>query len=298
MAVLTHFSSRGRLLLAVLCLLLLPAWPGMALEIPQLRGRVNDYAGMLAPATVQQLENSLNLFEAAQSTQIVILTVTSLAGDSLEDFSLRAAEAWQIGQKGKDNGALLVISKNDRKMRIEVGYGLEGSLTDLTAGRIIRDVITPQFRNGNFDQGVINGATAMMAAVKGEFTADQPRTSSGSIANNDPGGLIVPLLIGLFFVGRLFGKHRMLTATTGAVAAPLFGIFALGFQWLIILALIPIGFIAGLVLAAIANAAGSGRSGGPWVMGGGGFGGSSGGFGGGFSGGGGGFGGGGASGGW
>lgn len=292
---LTRFLTTSRQLLAAIFLLLFAATPLLALDVPELRGRVNDYATILSPATIDQLENSLAQFEQEQSTQIVVLTVTSLEGDSLEGFSLKVAEKWQIGQKGKDNGALLVIAKNDRKMRIEVGYGLEGTLTDLVSGRIIRDAITPQFRNGNFDQGVINGATAIMAAVKGEFTAEQAQASRGS-SNNDPGGLIVPLLIGLFFIGRIFGKHKILTAGIGAVAAPLFGFFALGPQWFIILALIPVGFILGLVLAAIAGA--TGRSGGPWISSGGGFGGSSGGFSGGFSGGGGGFGGGGASGGW
>lgn len=296
MTALMRFSSFYRPFFAVIGLLLLPATSLMALDVPQLSGRVNDTAAILAPATVEQLENSLSLFEKEQSTQIVILTVTSLEGDSLEDFSLKVAEKWQIGQKGKDNGALLVIAKNDRKMRIEIGYGLEGALTDLVAGRIIRDVITPQFRNGNFDQGVVNGAAAMMAAVKGEFIADQAQPSQGN-SNSNPSGLIVPLLIGLFFIGRVFGRHKLLTASIGSIAAPLFAFFALGAQWLIILALIPIGFIAGLIIAAIAGATG-GRSGGPWISSGGGFGGSSGGFGGGFSGGGGGFGGGGASGGW
>ncbi len=297
MTTLTRFLSTCRQLLAVTCILLLPATSLMALDVPQLTGRVNDYAAILAPATVEQLENSLNLFEKEQSTQIVVLAITSLEGDSLERFSLKVAEKWQIGQKGKDNGALLVIAKDERKMRIEIGYGLEGTLTDLVAGRIIRDVITPQFRNGNFDQGVVNGTAAMMAAVKGEFTAEQAQASQ-SKSKADPGGLIVPLLIGLFFIGRIFGRHKWLTATIGGIAAPLFGFFAMGLQWLIILALIPIGFVAGLVLAAIAGAAGTGRPGGPWLGSGSGFGGSSGGFSGGFSGGGGGFGGGGASGGW
>ncbi len=291
------FPSFRRSLLAALCLLLLAATSLPALEVPKLTGRINDYAAILAPATVDQLENSLGHFETEQSTQIVVLTIPSLEGDSLENFSLKVAEAWQIGQKGKDNGLLLLIARDDRKMRIEVGYGLEGSLTDLVSGRIIRDVITPQFRKGDFDQGVINGTAAMMAAVKGEFVAEQVRTS-GEGSKSDPGGLIVPLLIGLFFVGRIFGRQKWLAASIGGVAAPVFAFFALGPQWLIILLLIPIGFIVGLLLAIMAGAAGSGHAGGPWISSGGGFGGSSGGFGGGFSGGGGGFGGGGASGGW
>ncbi|KGO35358.1 hypothetical protein JT06_02915 [Desulfobulbus sp. Tol-SR] len=274
----------------------LQALPGLALEVPPLEGRVNDYAAMLAPATVDQLERSLAAFEQEQSTQIVVLTVASLSGDSLEDFSLRVAESWKIGRKGLDNGALLLIARDDRKIRIEVGYGLEGRLTDLAAGRIIRDVITPQFRNGSFDQGVINGVTVMMAAVKGEFSAEQIAAHRGD-DQVDFESLLVPFLVGLFFISRIVGRNRMVTASLGGIAAPALGFLAFGARWLMLAALIPIGFVAGLLIAAVAGSAASGRTGrGTWS--GGGFGGSSGGFGGGFSGGGGGFGGGGASGGW
>ena len=100
-----------------------------------------------------------------------MLTVPSLAGDSLEDFSMRVAERWKIGRKGFDNGVILVVARDDRKVRIEVGYGLEGRLTDLTAGRIIRDRIVPEFRAGRFDQGVLNGVTAIAEVVRGEFQA-------------------------------------------------------------------------------------------------------------------------------
>ncbi|MGB5231580.1 MAG: TPM domain-containing protein [Desulfoprunum sp.] len=287
----------GSLLLTVLLVCLhLQALPGLALEVPPLEGRVNDYAAMLAPATVDQLERSLAAFEQEQSTQIVVLTVASLSGDSLEDFSLRVAESWKIGRKGLDNGALLLIARDDRKIRIEVGYGLEGRLTDLAAGRIIRDVITPQFRNGSFDQGVINGVTVMMAAVKGEFSAEQIAAHRGD-DQVDFESLLVPFLVGLFFISRIVGRNRMVTASLGGIAAPALGFLAFGARWLMLAALIPIGFVAGLLIAAVAGSAASGRTGrGTWS--GGGFGGSSGGFGGGFSGGGGGFGGGGASGGW
>lgn len=287
----------GSLLLTVLLVCLhLQALPGLALEVPPLEGRVNDYAAMLAPATVDQLERSLAAFEQEQSTQIVVLTVASLSGDSLEDFSLRVAESWKIGRKGLDNGALLLIARDDRKIRIEVGYGLEGRLTDLAAGRIIRDVITPQFRNGSFDQGVINGVTVMMAAVKGEFSAEQIAAHRGD-DQVDFESLLVPFLVGLFFISRIVGRNRMVTASLGGIAAPALGFLAFGARWLMLASLIPIGFVAGLLIAAVAGSAASGRTGrGTWS--GGGFGGSSGGFGGGFSGGGGGFGGGGASGGW
>lgn len=288
----------GRSLPAALLLwLLLAAGPAIALEVPPLKGRVNDYAAMLSPATVSQLENSLALFEQQQSTQLAVLTVASLAGDSLEDFSLRVAETWKIGQKGLDNGAVLVIARDDRKLRIEVGYGLEGRLTDLAAGRIIRDVITPQFRNGRFDQGVIDGVTAMMATVTGEFSAEQIAAHQPDTGGTGPGDLLVPLLFGLFVISRLLGRNKWATAAVGGVAAPALGYLVLGARWLLLTAMIPIGFIAGFIVAGIAGAMTSGRSGGPWISSGGGFSGG-GGFGGGFSGGGGGFGGGGASGGW
>ena len=150
-----------------------------ALEVPAMQGRVNDYAGILSSSTIRQLEESLKAFEEDQSTQIVVATIPSLEGDSLEEFSIRLAETWKIGQQGLDNGAILLVAKNERKIRIEVGYGLEGSLTDLTSGRIIRNVIVPHFKNGNFDQGIMAGVSAMMDSVRGEFSAaETPRSSS------------------------------------------------------------------------------------------------------------------------
>ena len=298
MAVIRRPLPAWLLLPALLVCLILPAAPALALEVPPLKGRVNDYATMLAPATVDQLERSLAAFEQEQSTQIVVLTVASLAGDSLEEFSLRVAETWKVGRQGLDNGALLLVARDDRKIRIEVGYGLEGRLTDLAAGRIIRDVITPQFRNGNFDQGIINGVTVMMAAVTGEFSPEQIAAHRGS-AKVDFESLFVPLLVVLFFISRIVGRNRMVTASLGGIAAPVLGFLAFGGRWLMLLALVPVGFVAGLLIAAVAGSAASSRMGrGTWSGGGfsGGFGGGFG--GGGFSGGGGGFGGGGASGGW
>ena len=139
--------------LAVL-LFLLWASCASALDVPALKGRVNDYGNILSSSTERQLDAVLSDLERTDSTQIVVLTIPSLEGDSLEDFSIRVADKWKIGQKNRDNGAILIISKNDRKLRIEVGYGLEGSLTDLISGRIIQNVIVPYFKRGNFDDGV------------------------------------------------------------------------------------------------------------------------------------------------
>lgn len=141
-----------------------------ALAAPSVKGRVNDYAGVLSADATSRIEQKLAALETSDSTQIVVLTVPTLDGDSIEDFSMRVVEQWKLGQKGLDNGALLIIAKDDRKLRIEVGYGLEGKLTDALSGRIIRQVIVPHFKQNDFEGGVEAGVDAMIAATKGEFT--------------------------------------------------------------------------------------------------------------------------------
>jgi uncharacterized protein len=125
-----HFKKGIKAALFLL-FLVLPCVYTQAREVPVLTGRVNDYAGMLSAAAVSRIDSMLAGLERTDSTQVVVLTVNSLEGDALEDFSIRVAEKWGIGQKGRDNGAILLISKNERKVHIEVGYGLEGRLTDL-----------------------------------------------------------------------------------------------------------------------------------------------------------------------
>ncbi len=144
-----------------------------ALDVPPLTGRVNDHAGMLPADVKARLEAKLAAFEKSDTTQIVVLTVPSLQGDSIEDFSLRVAEKWAVGQRKRDNGALLVVAQEDRELRIEVGYGLEGKLTDALSNRIIRNIIVPRFREGDFAGGVEAGVDAMIAAVKGEFASEE-----------------------------------------------------------------------------------------------------------------------------
>lgn len=267
----------------------------LALEVPVLTGRVNDHAGMLSATTRQQLEDILSRLEQTDSTQIVVLTIPSLGGEVLEEFSLKVAEKWQIGQKGFDNGAILLIAKNDRKLRIEVGYGLEGSLTDLMAGRIIRNVIVPQFKAGNFDQGVIDGVQAIISIVRGEHTAPEKspfaRDSKKKGFSPGFGGLIAFV----FFISMLGRLRRPMGIAAGGLLAPIAAGFFFNFSPIWILVSIPIGLLIGFILSFIGSPLifGHGhhhhRHTGGWS---GGFGG------GGFSGGGGGFGGGGASGGW
>lgn len=269
-----------------------------ALEVPRLQGRVNDYAELLSPATEASLESVLKSLESSDSTQIVVLTIGSLQGDSLEAFSLRVVEDWKIGQQGLDNGVLLLVARDDRKIRIEVGYGLEGKLTDMTAGRIIGNVMGPRFKQGDFNQGIIDGIGAIVMTVRGEFTAAAETKPNGS-GREDPGGLLTSMIFIFFIFGSLLRKSKVAAAAVGGIATPLLAFLLFGITGLALLALIPIGMFGGLMAAALAGTGGGAVSRGGQAGGyGGGFGRSSGGFGGGFGGGGGGFGGGGASGGW
>ncbi len=288
-----------RRFLPILCLLLLPASAG-ALEVPRLTGYVSDYAGMISAGAKISIEAKLKAFEQSDSTQIVVLTVPSLEGEDLERFSIHVAEAWKIGQKSKDNGAILLVASQERRIRIEVGRGLEGRLTDLLSGRIIDTVIKPRFKAGNYDDGFIAGTQAMIDAVRGEFSAEEePGPDRGPKAP----ALSFPLIMFLLFAGfaslRFLGKvSPVLGGAAGALGLPaVVYLFLTHFALPILAILAVVGFILGLVLSRIPAAVSGGHGGGFWHTGGGsGWGG--GGFGGGFSGGGGSFGGGGASGSW
>lgn len=270
--------------------------PAHALDVPKLQGYVNDYAGMISPQTKATLEEELRSFEQSDSTQIVILTIPSLEGEVLEEFSIKVAEQWKIGQKAKDNGIIFLVTKQDRKMRIEVGRGLEGKFTDLMSGKIINTVIKPKFKVGDYDNGFLSGAHAMIAATRGEFKADSNRETH---RRNGPSRLLTFLIfagIAILFLGSM---SRPAGAIGGAVGLPLSILLAsISVGMLGFIILIVVGAVLGLILPALFSA--GGRGGWPGgFYGGGGFGGGSSGGGGGFGGGGGGdFGGGGSSGDW
>ena len=272
-------------------------------EVLALKGRVNDYAGILSPAAESRLETVLGDLERTDATQIVVLTLPSLGGETIEEYGIRVADTWKIGQKGLDNGAILIISKNDRKLRIEVGYGLEGTLTDLMAGRIIGNIIVPRFKAGDFDQGITEGVQAMIQAVRGEFKAEN-RPAPSSIPWH---GNLFSVIVVLFLINLMGRIRKPMGALAGAGLFPILGalFFNPGLFWTLVM--IPIGALGGLAMSffgsplSFSSSSFHGRHGDGFRLGGGrGFGGGSfGGFsGGGFSGGGGGFGGGGASGGW
>jgi uncharacterized protein len=287
----------------LLCCLPVAAY---GLEVPRLQGYVNDYAGMISPSVKSRIVEELRAFEQSDSTQIVLLTIPSLEGEDIEEFGIKVAEQWKIGQQQKDNGVLLIVSKQERKVRIEVGRGLEGKLTDLMAGRIIDQVIKPRFRQGDFDGGFAAAVSSLIGATRGEFKAEARPVRRGQ--KGFPPLLTFLLFFGIFvlFLGIY---SRLLGGIAGGVGLPALvhlSVSPLGIVMIVILALV--GFGAGFFLSSLFSSGisrGGGRTGHRdhgggffpgWGMGG--HSGGGGGFDGGFSGGGGSFGGGGASGDW
>jgi uncharacterized protein len=284
-------------ILAVCILWLALAFPALALEVPLLQGHLNDYAGMLSPAASAGLEQQLADLEQTDSTQIVVLTIPTLGGESLEEFSIKVAEAWKIGNKGVDNGVILLVAKAERKVRIEVGRGLEGKLTDLLAGRIIRAEIAPRFKSGDFDGGITAGVNALVSVVRGEYKAVPRDLHQGKRGAPPLFTMLIFLAVACVFLGSM---SRYLGGTVGAVGLPIVAWLTFpGLAVAIVAILAVCGFLLGLLLAFLFGSGGGGGyfGGGPFI-GGGYFGGGSGGDSGGFSGGGGDFGGGGASGDW
>ena len=174
--------------------------------VPELWGqRVHDEAHVLQQATVDRLEKNLKTYEDSTSNQISILIVQSLDGDVLENYSIRVAEKWKLGQKGKDNGVLLLITVDDHKMRIEVGQGLEGVLTDALSSRIIRNEIAPAFRRGDYDVGVIAGIDSIIKAIGGEYKADEIESSTDlTISERIFVGLFLFVILGVFTLIAVF----------------------------------------------------------------------------------------------
>jgi uncharacterized protein len=288
-------AARASLVVLMLCW----AFAAMAdVAVPPLTGRVVDKTATLSSSDIASLDQTLKDFEAKKGSQIAVLIVPTTQPETIEQYSLRVAEAWKIGRKKIDDGAILVVAKDDRKLRIEVGYGLEGALTDVTARRIIDEVITPKFRSGDFAGGISDGVNRIIRVVDGEPLPApvKPRQDTGLLSDIDPFNpfLIVAVIVvgGILrgVLGRLFGS-----LATGGLVAALFWFIAAS------LALSAIGgiiaFIVTLIGDAMMSSGGVGRGGG-WVSSGGGFSGGSSSSGGGFSGGGGSFGGGGASGSW
>lgn len=178
-----------------------------ALTFPALTGRVVDSAQMIEPAVREQLTQQLQTLEQTSGDQLVVVTVPDLQGVPIEDYGYQLGRQWGIGQKGKDNGALLIVSRDDRQLRIEVGYGLEGVLTDAQSWVIINQVILPKFKAGNFSQGISDGVAAMIQVVGGEPLAVPAHVADANFAMDNPGfsiGLFI-LLIGVLWLCNRMG---------------------------------------------------------------------------------------------
>jgi len=192
-------------LTGILCLFF--CLPAFGLTVPERpEGRVTDRTGTLTRDQIQALEKKLSAFEKETTNQIAVLLIPSLEGDSLEDYSIRLAEKWKIGQQGRNNGVILLIVKNDRKVRIEVGYGMEGALPDALAGTIIRNEIAPRFKAGKFFQGIEAGINSVIAATKGEYKAS-PRKKQSQIDSWIP-FLIVGAFIVFFMLAASQARKR------------------------------------------------------------------------------------------
>ena len=206
--------------------------------IPELTGRVVDQTGTLSSGDIAMLTQTLKDLETRKGSQVAVLIVPTTQPETIEQFSIRVAEAWKIGRRKIDDGALLVVAKDDHRLRIEVGYGLEGALTDVTARRIIDEDITPRFRTRDFAGGINAGVKRMIAVIDGEpLPAPKPEASHGpdldwfgTVVQFWPFILLGPILVGAAFramFGTLMGS---LTAggVVGVIAWTLAGSFALG----------------------------------------------------------------------
>ncbi len=192
------FQRIALLCLAFLCLANFSA-ASPQVEVPKNDGWVTDLAGILTPSTERKLEALMESYRQGSGHEIAVLTVPELDGQPIERLALEVGRSWGLGEKGKNNGALLVVAYKDRKLRIEVGRGLEGHLTDSRCGRIIRDVIAPHFRKGNTDKGIEEGVLAMHQVAGGEYGVLK---TQGKRRKGSPVIGIIVLLIFLFLMGR------------------------------------------------------------------------------------------------
>lgn len=184
------------------------AAPGAALEVPYLTGRVNDLAGLLGGSEKEALERTLAELEERTGAQVAVLTIPSLEGEVLEDYSLRVAETWQLGQKGQDNGVLFLVAVNDRQMRLEVGYGLEGTLPDATCRQILDGLVRPRFRAGDFAGGLREGVQAVAAVIQGDTSvlAEAEKKAQPKLVERIIFLAFFLFVVGTFSLTSLFAK--------------------------------------------------------------------------------------------
>jgi uncharacterized protein len=235
------------------------AWADVA--IPQLKARVTDLTGTLAPEQRRDLERRLAAFEQKKGSQIAVLLVPTTEPETIEEFGIRVADQWKLGRAGVDDGAIVLLAKNDHRIRIEVGRGLEGVIPDAVANRIVEDIIVPHLRHGDFYGGLSAGVNSLTGLVDGE-PLPKPAWKAPRSEGVDIGAVffsfVIPLLFGQFF--RLIVGRLMAGALTG---------FAVFFLMSVVLGLpLPVGLFLGFI-AFVLVVGDSGRGGGGFYTGGG-----------------------------
>jgi uncharacterized protein len=231
-----------------MAVLLLAATVSYGANIPFLTGRVTDNAEILTTDTRRTLTESLKAHEQKTGNQIVVLTVPTLEGESIEEYAVAVFKEWKLGQKGKDNGILVIVAPKDRRMRIEVGYGLEGTLPDGLAGSIIRNVMTPRFKTGDYNGGINDGVKAIIDVLEGGKVPDAPsdvdsraQVSSGlNISGPD-----LSIIEKIFFGAFIFGIIGLFTVI---------GILTPGVGWFLYFFLIPFWAMFPIVIFGTAGA--------------------------------------------
>ncbi|OQX12699.1 MAG: hypothetical protein BWK76_17285 [Desulfobulbaceae bacterium A2] len=230
-------------ILLICALIFLLAISAHALEVPDLQGYVNDYAGIISPDAKSRMEEKLNALERTRSNQILILTIPTLEDQVLEEFAIKVFKVWKAGAGKLDNGVILIVAQKEGKIQIEAGRGLKGKLTDLIAGRITDAVMAPKFKGGDYDTGMFEGIDATILAMQGEYGTSESRDAGGRsfimyLSENSALlmvyavllMLVVSLISGLvklFMDDELLGRKKRskwpLGALTGAVCGPMAG---------------------------------------------------------------------------
>ena len=222
-------------LITISCIaLVLSAFAVPDTDVPYLTGRVTDNAYLLSPETHSMLTDSLKAHEIRTTNQVVILTIPAIGGESIEEYANRVFNEWKLGQQGKDNGVLIIVVPDEKRMRIEVGYGLEGILTDLTASRIIQFIMTPKFRDGDYEGGIVEGTLAVIDILEGGYLdeglsfGEEGDSESYGLSGIESSGLTITerILFGAF----IFGIIGLFTVI---------GIMTPGFGWFMYAFLIP-----------------------------------------------------------
>lgn len=211
------------LALPALLLLLFGAGTLAQVAVPPLRAPATDLTGTLTAEQLAKLDQQLRAFEAKKGSQIAVLMVPTTQPETIEQYSFRVAEAWKLGRRGVNDGALVLVAKDDRAVFIQVGYGLEGAVPDVLANRIVEQVMVPRFRNNDFFGGLTEGVTRMTALIEGEPLPEPTRSQRGA-PRGDALGTALPLLLLVVFVGgsilrRMLGAFGGASVTAGIAAA-------------------------------------------------------------------------------